>query len=308
MVLLACPAFARETLDRIAAEVNGEIVLYSEVRERAFQMSSMGGTAQPDPKEFIKPALESLVDEKLIIQYGKEKEIKVTAMELDKAVEDFRKRTGAATMEDFSQMLTRAGLTMDGYRKMLGDQLLARKVISMEVRSQVQLSEDAVKDWYGEHKDLFTGRPKIRVSHILKYLPKTASDADWEKAAADIAAIRKEIADGLDFAEAAKKYSEDPSRDTGGDLGEVVKGEMVEEFDDVAFNLEPGVVSEPVRTQFGYHLIKVQYKGASEVAPLEKVRGEVENRMYAELVQTAREDWIRRVRKDALINIKLQGN
>ncbi len=280
-------------------------MLYSEVRERQFQMNA----SNPDPslseKESLRMALDMLVEEKLVVQYGKEKEIKVADQEVSQAVEEFQKRTGAKG-EEFEQLLGRAGMTMERYRTMLKDQIIARKVISMEVRSQVQLSPEEVREYYDTHRAIFTDRPKVRASHILKYLAKTATDEDWNKALEEINSIRREIVGGLDFAEAAKKYSDDPTRDVGGDLGEVIQGEMVEEFDKAAFTQEIGLLSEPVRTQYGYHLIKVVGKSVSDVVPFEKVKGEIENRIYSDLLQTVREDWLKRLKKEALIDIKLR--
>jgi len=292
-------------VDSIAAEVNGEVILFSEVRERHFQMNAMAQDPSQKEKETMRTAMDTLIEEKLIIQYGKEKEVKITDQEVSQAIADFQTRSGTKG-EDFDRLLERAGMTMARYRSMLNDQLIARKVISMEVRSQAQITEDDAREYFNTHKELFTDRPKTRMSHILKFLPKTATEADWNKALEEITAIRREVIGGLDFAEAAKKYSDDPSRDVGGDLGEVAQGEMVEEFDKVAFSLKPDVVSDPVRTQYGYHLIKVGHQSAPSEVAFEKVRGEIQNRIYSDLMQSVREDWIKRLKKDALIEIKLQ--
>ncbi len=305
-MLPAAPARAVETIDSIAAEVNGEIVLLSEVKERQFQMRSMGVEENLSDTEVARRALDSLIEEKLIIQFGKEKEeYKVTAMEIDNAVGDMRKRVEAqgASLE---QLLERSGLTMERYRAMLKDQLLARKVMGNEVRSQVNVPEESIREYYDEHPDEFAGRRSARVYHILKYVPRTGTDADWRKAFNDIADIRDKITAGLDFEKAAKEYTDDPSRDSGGDLGEIVQGEMVPEFEDVAFALEPGVISAPVKSPFGYHLILVKYKLPAAAAPFDRVKGEIGNKLAGDMMQSVREDWLRRVKKDAFIDVKVR--
>jgi parvulin-like peptidyl-prolyl isomerase len=80
---------------------------------------------------------------------------------------------------------------------------------------------------------------------------------------------------------------------------------MVEEFDKAAFALKPGEVSEPVRSPFGYHLILVKERLESSVVPLEKVKAEIENRIYSDLVVSHKDEWMKRIKKDALIDIKL---
>jgi len=252
----------------------------------------------------MKDALDTLVEEKLMIQFGKEKDVKPSSYEIDQAVESFRKRAEAQGA-DFEKLLKQEGLTIERYRSMIGDQLIARKVLNMEVRNEVHVSEEDIAQFYNSHKELFSGRPKAKISHILKYLGKTATMEDYSRALKEIIAIRKEILGGLDFAEAAKKYSEDPSRDVGGYLGEVTGGEMVEEFDKAAFALKPGEVSEPVRTRFGYHLILVSERLESAQIPLEKVKMEIENRIYSDLVISHKDEWMKRIKKDALIDIKL---
>ncbi len=303
-----CPAIApdagaaRETVDSIAAAVNGEIILTSEVRERWFQMNSMDRNPSAEQVK-MKDALETLVEEKLIIQFGKEKDVKPTPYEVDEAVEDFRKRAAGQGVE-LEALLKQEGLTMERYRSMIGDQLIARKVMAMEVRSEVTVTDEDVAQYYKSHMELFSGRPKARISHILKYLPKTATEADYANALKEITSVRNEILAGLDFAEAARKYSEDPSKEKGGDLGEVVGGEMVPEFDKTAFSLKPGEVSEPVRTRFGWHLILVKERTEATTAPFEKVRGEIENRIFSELLVSHKNEWIKRIKKDALIDVR----
>lgn len=293
---------ARETVDSIAAAVNGEIILNSEVRERWFQMNSMDRDSAAEQVK-MKDALDTLVEEKLIIQFGKEKDVKPSAYEVDEAVADFRKRAAGQGVE-LDALLKQEGLTMERYRSMLGDQLIARKVVAMEVRSEVTVTDEDVDQYYKSHMELFSARPKARISHILKYLPKTATEADYAVALKEITAVRNEILAGLDFAEAARKYSEDPSKEKGGDLGEVVGGEMVPEFDKTAFSIKPGDVSEPVRTRFGWHLILVREKTEAATAPLEKVRGEIENRIFSELLVSHKNEWVKRIKKDALIDIR----
>lgn len=303
MLAAPVPARAEEAIDSIAAEVNGEIILLSEVKERQFQMRAMGAD-EGGAAALARRALDGLIEERLFIQFGKEKdEYKVGATEIDQAVNEMKKRIEGQGA-DINTLLERSGLTMERYRQMLQDQIMARKVVTNEVRSQVKIPEEAAREYYEQHGAEFAGRPGARVSHILKYVGKKGTETDWKKAYDDIAGLRDKIAAGLDFAEAAKEFSDDPSREAGGDLGEIVQGEMVMEFEEVALALEPGIVSAPVKSPFGYHLILVKYKLAAAAAPFEKVKGEIENRLFGEMMAAAREDWLRRVKKNAFIDIK----
>ncbi len=129
--------------------------------------------------------------------------------------------------------------------------------------SDVSITEEEIVKYYNEHKEYFQTPESIRASHILVKEEEKAND------------IIDEINEGLSFEEAASKYSICPSKEVGGDLGEFTKGKMVPEFEDVAFSIEQGKISNPVKTQFGYHIIKVQYKKEAGISTLEEARDQV---------------------------------
>ncbi|GAB6062992.1 SurA N-terminal domain-containing protein [Deferrisoma palaeochoriense] len=141
----------------------------------------------------------------------------------------------------------------------------------------VEVTDEEIRQEYNWRAGEFAEKEAVRARHILVRLPQNASE-DEEKAARErIEKIRKQIEEGADFAELAKKVSEDPgSKDKGGDLGYFERGKMVPEFEKVAFSLEPGQVSEPVRTPFGYHLIRVEDHREARQKPLEEVRDQIE--------------------------------
>ncbi len=131
----------------------------------------------------------------------------------------------------------------------------------------ITVTEEEINSFYDENKHFFQ-RPEVaRASHIL---------VDDEEKANE---ILDEINDGLSFEDAASKYSNCPSKANGGDLGEFSRGKMVPEFEEVAFSMEEGSISEPVKTQFGYHLIKLNYKKESGTSSLEEVKGQINHQL-----------------------------
>lgn len=136
--------------------------------------------------------------------------------------------------------------------------------------SDVKVTDNEVKDYYEANKAVFKAPPTATASHILVNTEEEANN------------IKKEIQDGLAFEEAAKKYSTCPSKQKGGNLGTFSKGQMVPEFEKAAFDLEPGVVSEPVKTQFGYHLIKVQNKSEDSTIPFEQAKDTIKGQLLQE--------------------------
>lgn len=131
----------------------------------------------------------------------------------------------------------------------------------------ITVTEEEINSFYDENKHFFQ-RPEVaRASHIL---------VDDEEKANE---ILDEINDGLSFEDAASKYSNCPSKANGGDLGEFSRGKMVPEFEEVAFSMEEGSISKPVKTQFGYHIIKLNYKKESGTSSLEEVKGQINHQL-----------------------------
>ncbi len=138
-----------------------------------------------------------------------------------------------------------------------------------KILSTITIEEDEAKEVYAAHPERYQGQESIKASHIL---------VDDEKIAKDL--ISKIESSELTFEDAAKEYSSCPSSEQGGDLGEFGRGMMVKEFEDAAFAMEVGeMTKEPVKTQFGYHVIKTTDKKGNEPRGFEEVKSEVMNKM-----------------------------
>lgn len=145
-----------------------------------------------------------------------------------------------------------------------------------EGMDKIQPTEDEIENYYQENIATFTQPASMHAAHILITVPKEADAATMDKAMKRIQEIQQKIKAGESFEALAKKYSEDTSSaPSGGDLAWFIQGEMVPEFDKAAFALEKGQISEPVRTDFGIHLIKLLDKRQESVQPLETVKEEV---------------------------------
>jgi peptidyl-prolyl cis-trans isomerase D len=138
---------------------------------------------------------------------------------------------------------------------------------------QVHIAEEQLAREYEVRKEAFRQEEQVRARHILRKLPQNAGPDEEMKVRAEAEAIQRRLQAGEDFAQLARELSEDPaSAAEGGDLGFFKRGEMVKPFEDAAFTLRPGEVSHLVRTDFGYHLIKVEEKREAGYRPLAEVR------------------------------------
>ncbi|WIV13844.1 peptidylprolyl isomerase [Proteiniborus sp. MB09-C3] len=136
-----------------------------------------------------------------------------------------------------------------------------------KILNNIIATEDEIRDYYEKFKDTFKKPESVRASHIL---------VDNEDTALSIV---KEIKEGLEFTEAAKKYSKCPSNANGGDLGFFTRGKMVPEFEKAAFELSKDEVSQPVKSQFGYHIILVTDRKEASESTMEEVRADLERQI-----------------------------
>lgn len=139
-----------------------------------------------------------------------------------------------------------------------------------KVMEQVSVEDKEVEDYYNANKESFENPQTVSAKHILVETEEKAKK------------IIEEINGGMDFETAAKTYSSCPSKEQGGSLGKFSKGQMVPEFEEAAFSLELGVVSKPVKTQFGYHLIKVEEKSEGSIKAFEEVKDSIKGKILQE--------------------------
>ena len=142
--------------------------------------------------------------------------------------------------------------------------------------SQVSVTEREITDYYELNRDQYKNPEQVKARHILLKVPNDASTPEDEKIKETASALLKRIKEGEDFISLAKEYSQDTSASNGGDLGFFTRGQMVKSFEQVAFSLKTGEVSEPVRTKFGWHLIRVDDKKSATVKALSDVRDKIE--------------------------------
>lgn len=289
---------------------------------------------QKDAKEQLeKKVLDQMIDDVLLRQKAEAMKIKVYERDIDNGVAEIKKRfrvdeTGkrlndAESESVFMNELKKENVTMAQFREKLKKQIMIRKFIDETVRPKVRLPDEAqVKELFEKIKSVLSGDAsatknmdednaqdtiviaqkfremtgeRIRARHILFRVEDNATMVDKSKVMKKAQDVKKEIDSGGDFEELALKHSDDKeSAEKGGDLGYIVKGWMLPEFESKAFSLNVGAVSEPVETKFGYHIIKIEEKRAAQKLKLENVRDEIEqylanNEFRKELVKIVKE-------------------
>ncbi|HEX5387830.1 MAG TPA: peptidylprolyl isomerase [Gemmatimonadales bacterium] len=277
------PTVLRDTsfvVDRVLAVVGTHPVLESQVDEEIFSRQSQGLTlpqTQSALDSLRRQVVQSIVDEQLLVQEAqRDTTIKVTDQEINEGVEQQIKkvRSNFSSEAEYAAELKKAGFeTPDEYRRWLGDQQrraayqnrLIEKLRGEGKLKSVVPNEEEMKEYFAAQKDNLAKRPATISFSQIVVAPTPSLEAKqraYELADSIAIALRK----GGDFALAAKRFSDDSaSREQGGSLNWFRRGVMLPQFERVAFVLKPGVISDPVETQFGYHIIQVQRTQPGEV-------------------------------------------
>jgi peptidyl-prolyl cis-trans isomerase SurA len=312
-------------VDRVVAVVGNRPVLASQVDEEIFSRQSQGAKLPTDPagiRAVRQDIISTIIDEELLLQQAqRDTSIKVTDEEIAKGVDEQVKkvRSNFNSEVDYAAELKKAGFqTPEEYRRWLTDQQrraayqnrLVEKLRNEGKLKAVAPTEKEMKQFFDEQKGSLGSRPAT-LSFRQIVIAATPSEAAKARTRAQADSIVLALRRGADFATAARRFSQDPgSKEQGGSLNWFRRGVMVPEFERVAFSLRPGVVSDPVESPFGYHIIQVERVQPAEVqarhillvpeidsAHIASARA-VANRVYDALVKGAPFDSLQRLYHD----------
>jgi peptidyl-prolyl cis-trans isomerase C len=290
LACLTLPEFAtgKPAGEDKVATVNGSVITQEEldrevnlVRQRFVSMGRPMGEIQLIA--IRGQVLESLIGRELLYQEGQKKGIKIEKKRLETEYEGLKKRFSSE--EEFESRLSTLKISEAEVKSQIERGMLIQELIDKEVAEKVVIPEKDVKDYYDSHPDSFKQPEQVRASHILmKVDPKV--DAQQKAAARKkLEELRQRLLKGEDFVALAREYSEGPSSVKGGDLGYFGRGQMVKPFEDAAFALEIGELSDVVETRFGYHLIKVTGKKPETVIAYADIKERLQKYLKDEKVQ-----------------------
>ncbi len=286
------------------ANVNGKIILLSDLRNQMAMLRSLKNKNSANIMEeniTERKVLQMMIDEKIMTHYARESNITIKESEIDKAVENVKTANGL-TDKTLISALEHQGVTLEKYRETLRNQMLIQRITSFEITG-VNVTDDEVKDYYEQNINEFMTQEKVRMSHIAIEAPESAGPAKSGRARTKIQSIMNEIQNGAEFAALARKYSQDASAENGGDLGWFLKGRMLPAFEKIAFAFKKGEVGGPIRTPYGFHLIKVTDRVEPEPIPLKQAAEGIRSRLRNSAFLRKRTAWLERLRDQSYIEI-----
>lgn len=266
--------------DAVLARFNDKTITVKDVDKVIETSPQFGWILQQHPgrKDQLRLAVaNNLVNQELLVTEAK-KSGAVSDKEMKEAVDKVIEGYGGK--EKLTELLKNIKTPYEKFAEEVGNTYLIRNYVEKELGKDVTVTDEEVKKHFDQNQSAYAEPEEVRARHILLRLEKNAPADEEKKVKEKIEEIRKEVAaPNADFAALSKKYSQDTTSQNGGDLGFFKKGVMVPEFEQAAFALKPGEISQPVKTAFGYHILKVEEKKAATPADFDKSKEKIKQEL-----------------------------
>jgi peptidyl-prolyl cis-trans isomerase SurA len=314
-------AVRAEIIEQILVKVNGEILTKTDLetrqiavlRQRGQQMdlkSEQGNAQLKKALDEITPQiLVDVVDEMLIVQRGKELGYKLSDEQFKAAVDSIKKDNKIENDEQFQGALKQEGMTMADLRRNFEKQMIISRVEQNEVLGKVGVSEEEARTYYNAHVSEFTSPSTVTLREVLVAVPadpKGVNVAQDEAAKEKAGKIRARAVAGESFEKLAADMSDAPSRANAGLIGPLSVKDLSPEFQKLIEGMKPGAVSEPIRSQRGYQILKLETSTGPQTMTFEQAREQIGDHVFAGKRQAEFQKWLEKLRAEAIIEWKNQ--
>jgi len=294
-----------EVVDGIAAVVNGDVITYSQVRavsaprEKVLRAQYAGDALVNQIKEVRKAALQDLIDRQLILQAFKKDNYEIPDHFVDEHMHEIIRESFGGDRNTFVKTLEAQNYSLGEFKKLETERMIVQAMRSKNVKRNMAVSPTKIEDYYRTHRDEFTSKEEIKLRMIMIPSHADTGNAAAQKAMAE--EILGKLANGANFDRLAQIYSEDSTRELGGDWGWIERKTLAEPLEKMAFNLPVGRVSRIIDFNGNYYILKVEDKRGGETKPLVQVRDEVEKKLMQLEAQQLQERWLASLRSKAYI-------
>jgi peptidyl-prolyl cis-trans isomerase C len=270
------------SVNPLVMKINGDEVHAAEI---SLMMQNIQGFLlsqgqQPTEEQVFQMASQRIVEQKLIAQEAKRQGLKPDPQQVAQMLQMTEQQVGGK--ENLEKALAGAGTTVAELERIFTEMDLNRVFIAERIQPSVKVSDEEVKKVYDDRPELFERPEQVHARHILFTVEEGADEITDAAARSNAEQARQRAVAGEDFAELAKELSQGPSAPRGGDLGFFSKDRMVPQFAQAAFALQPGEISGVVKTQFGYHVIKVEERRDSEKVSFEEAEPQIREMLVSQ--------------------------
>jgi peptidyl-prolyl cis-trans isomerase SurA len=294
-----------EVVDGVAAVVNGDVITYSQVRglvgprEKVLRAQFNGEELVKAVKAAREAALQDLIDRQLIIQAFKKENFQIPDHFVEERMQDIVRTDFGGDRNTFVKTLEAQNYTMGEFKKMETEKMIVQAMRSKNVKLDPIASPAKVEEYYKTHRDEFTSKEKIKLRLIM--IPSHASDGEAAAQRAMAEEIFTKLVNGAEFDRMAQLYSEDSTRENGGDWGWVDRKTLAGPIEKAAFALGSGKISKIIEFSGNYYILKVEDKHGGEIKSLADARPDIEKKLIHEEAKNLQEKWLTSLRSKAYI-------
>jgi peptidyl-prolyl cis-trans isomerase SurA len=304
---ICCAVAAEEAqvVDGIAAVVNGEVITYSQVRalsaprEKLLRQQLTGEELNKKLLELRQLAVKDLIDRRLVIQAFKKESYEIPDHIVDDRVHQIIRESFGGDRNTFIKTLEAQNYTLGEFKRKEMEKIMVQAMRSHNVKMNSIISPPKVEDYYKKHRAEFTSKEQIKLRMIMISGQKDTASAPAQKALAE--EVLGKLASGAEFERTAQVYSEDSTRDNGGDWGWIERNTLAAPLEKFAFNMPVGRISNIIDYAGNYYILKVEDKHGGSTKSLAEMRSDIEKRLLEEEAQGLQERWIASLRAKAYI-------
>jgi peptidyl-prolyl cis-trans isomerase SurA len=300
-------AFAQEAqvVDGIAAVVNGDVITFSQVRqlsaprEKLLRSQFTGQELENKLQEVHKLALKDLIDRRLIIQAFKKESFQIPDHIVDQRVHDIVRESFGGDRNTFVKTLEAQNYSLGEFKEKEMERIIVSAMRSHNVKTNYIISPTKIEDFYRKHRDLFTTKEEIKLRMIMISGQKDTGNAQAQKALAE--EVLGKLASGGEFEQVAQIYSEDSTKENGGDWGWIQRNTLAAPLEKFAFNMPVGRISSIIDYAGNYYILKVEDKRGGTTKSLAEARSDIEKKLIQDEAAQIQERWIASLREKAYI-------
>ena len=292
-------------VDGIAAVVNGDVITYSQVRslsapqERMIRQQFTGPDLEKKLTELRQLALNDLIDRRLVIQAFKKESFEIPDHIVDQRIQQIIRESFGGDRNTFVKTLEAQNFTLGEFKQKEMEKIIVGAMRSHNVKTNQIVSPVKIEDYYRKHRDEFTSKEQIKLRMIMIPGHKDTASAPAQKELAE--EVLGKLASGAEFEQVAQMYSEDSTKDNGGDWGWIERKTLAEPLEKFAFNMPVGRISNIIDYAGNYYILKVEDKHGGDTKSLAEVRSDIEKKLLQDEAQQIQQRWLASLREKAYI-------
>lgn len=309
--LLWSPALSpAQDVNRVVAVVGDEVITSLDVDKVVRQLqeqvaaasAARPGEPMPTPSQIRRMALDRLIEDKIFDQEVKRNKLAVSQSELNSYV-DRIKASNQLSQEEFVAQLSRRGITLEEYQDDLKREVLKHKLVERVVKSRVVVSDKEVEDFYRQQTEGGSSAGQVRLRAVFLKLPEKASQAQDDEVRRLAAELQGRVAKGADFGEVARKYSQGPGAEQGGELGLVSPADLLPAMREALGQIKPGQISPVFKVPGAYVFMKLEDKGAVVSGLTPQLKEQIRQKLEQEIMEKRFREWLRELRSKAYVKV-----